>query len=224
MLRALTRVVILSASRCRGQCQLAKKPHFSCEFRVFSTVNPVWTACTTCTRQTLALHFPSIYRFSAVCLFPSGIQVDEAQTLSICGPALCFLILKSHLARSTRTMKRFAFLFLLTVRLVPLASAQETEHFQLGVNADYLRLSQTDTNFAGVGARLGFLAFRNIKLEAEVNYDFDQAVTDGFTTPQSAPSPSTAPPFASCMASSGPRSISANTGMSIRSCNSKAAS
>lgn len=79
-------------------------------------------------------------------------------------------------------MKRFAFLFLLAGCLVPLASAQETEHFQFGVNADYLRLSQTDANFAGVGARLGFLAFRNIKLEAELNYDFDQAVTDGFTS------------------------------------------
>ncbi len=79
-------------------------------------------------------------------------------------------------------MKRVALLFLLAGWLVPLASAQETEHFQFGVNADYLRLSQTDTNFAGVGARLGFLAFRNIKLEAELNYDFDQAVTDGFTS------------------------------------------
>jgi hypothetical protein len=78
-------------------------------------------------------------------------------------------------------MKRFAFLFLLAGWLVPLASAQETEHFQFGVNADYLRLSQTDTNFAGVGARVGFLAFHNIKLEAELNYDFDQAITEGFT-------------------------------------------
>jgi hypothetical protein len=78
-------------------------------------------------------------------------------------------------------MKRFAFLIFLTGCLVPLASAQETEHFQFGVNADYLRLSQTETNFAGVGARLGVLAFRNIKLEAELNYDFDQAFTEGFT-------------------------------------------
>ena len=63
-------------------------------------------------------------------------------------------------------MKRFAFFFLLAGWLLPLASAQETEHFQFGVNADYFRLSQTDTNFAGVGARLGFVAFRSIKLEA----------------------------------------------------------
>jgi hypothetical protein len=78
-------------------------------------------------------------------------------------------------------MKRFAFILILAGCLVPLASAQETEHFQLGVNADYLRLSQTDANFAGLGARIGFLAFRNIKLEAELNYDFDKTFTEGFT-------------------------------------------
>jgi len=77
-------------------------------------------------------------------------------------------------------MKRFAFLFLLASGLVPLASAQETEHVQFGVHADYLRLGQTDTNFAGVGARLGFVAYKNVKLEAEMNYDFDQAFTEQF--------------------------------------------
>ena len=78
-------------------------------------------------------------------------------------------------------MKRCAFLFLLAGWLVPLASAQETEHVQFGVNADYFRLSQTDTNFAGVGARLGVVAYHNVKLEAELNYDFNQAFTEGFT-------------------------------------------
>ena len=78
-------------------------------------------------------------------------------------------------------MKRFAFLFFLAGWLVPLASAQETEHVQVGIFADYLRLSQTDTNFGGVGARLGVVAFRNIKLEGEMSYDFDQAFTEGFT-------------------------------------------
>src|SRR5438445_11367062 len=115
-------------------------------------------------------------------------------------------------------MKRVALLFLLAGWLVPLASAQETEHFQFGVNADYLRLSQTDTNFAGVGARLGFLTFRNIKLEAELNYDFDQAVTDGSPVPPRAPSRFTVPACASYMASSALRSISARTGISIRLC------
>jgi hypothetical protein len=80
-------------------------------------------------------------------------------------------------------MKRFAFLFLLAGWLVPLASAQEHEHLQVGVFADYLRLSQNDTNFGGLGARLGVVAFRSLKLEGEISYDFDQAFTENFTNP-----------------------------------------
>jgi len=79
-------------------------------------------------------------------------------------------------------MKRFAFLFLLTGWLVPLASAQETEHIQAGIYADYFRLSQTHTNFGGVGARLGFIAYKSLKLEGEMSYDFTQAFTSGFST------------------------------------------
>jgi hypothetical protein len=77
-------------------------------------------------------------------------------------------------------MKRFVFLFILASGIVPLASAQETEHVQVGIFADYLRLSQTDTNFGGLGARVGVVAFRNIKLEGEMSYDFDQAFTERF--------------------------------------------
>ncbi len=78
-------------------------------------------------------------------------------------------------------MKRVAFLLFLAGCFVPLASAQDKEHVQLGVFADYLRLSQTDTNFGGVGARLGFQLYKEVKLEGEMSYDFDQAFTEGFT-------------------------------------------
>jgi hypothetical protein len=61
------------------------------------------------------------------------------------------------------------------------ALAQEASHVQIGVFADYLRTSQTDTNSAGVGGRLGIPIFHRIKLEGEVAYDFDQAFTEGFT-------------------------------------------
>jgi hypothetical protein len=80
-------------------------------------------------------------------------------------------------------MKRFAFLLLSAGWLVPLASAQESEHVQVGVFADYFRQDQTSTNFGGVGGRVGIRAFRNIKLEAETSYDFDQAFTENFTNP-----------------------------------------
>ena len=78
-------------------------------------------------------------------------------------------------------MKRVAFLLFLAGCLVPLASAQDKEHVQVGVFADYLRLSQTDTNFGGVGARLGFQLYKEVKLEGEMSYDFDQAFSEGFT-------------------------------------------
>ena len=75
-------------------------------------------------------------------------------------------------------MKRLVFLFILAGWFVPLASAQETEHIQVGVFADYFRLGQTDTNFGGLGARVGVVAFRSLKLEGEMSYDFDQAFTE----------------------------------------------
>jgi hypothetical protein len=78
-------------------------------------------------------------------------------------------------------MKRFAFLLILTGWLVPLAAAQETEHVQIGIFADYMRLSESDTNFGGLGARVGFVAYKNLKLEAEMGYDFTQAFTERFT-------------------------------------------
>jgi hypothetical protein len=80
-------------------------------------------------------------------------------------------------------MKRFAFLFLLAGWLVPLASAQESEHIQVGIFADYLRVGTTNVNYGGVGARVAVRAFRNVKLEGETSYDFDQAFTEKFTNP-----------------------------------------
>ena len=61
------------------------------------------------------------------------------------------------------------------------ATAQE--HGQFGVFADYLRLSQTHTNFGGLGGRLAVNPSRYFGLEAEVAYDFTQAFTEGFTNP-----------------------------------------
>lgn len=78
-------------------------------------------------------------------------------------------------------MKRVAFLFFLAGCVVPLASAQDKEHVQVGLFADYLNLSQTHTNFGGVGARLGFQLYKEVKLEGEMSYDFDQAFSEGFT-------------------------------------------
>jgi hypothetical protein len=76
---------------------------------------------------------------------------------------------------------RFAYLFLVTACFVPLAAAQDSEHVQVGVFADYLRLSQTDSNFGGVGAQVSFQAYKEFKLEGTMAYDFNQTFTEGFT-------------------------------------------
>ncbi|HEY2823318.1 MAG TPA: hypothetical protein VGJ06_19900 [Candidatus Acidoferrum sp.] len=78
-------------------------------------------------------------------------------------------------------MKRFAILLLLAGCVVPFASAQDNEHVQVGVFADYLRLGETDSNFGGVGARAGFQFYKELKLEGEMSYDFNQTFTEGFT-------------------------------------------
>lgn len=76
-------------------------------------------------------------------------------------------------------MKRVALLLFLSGCLVPLAAAQD--HIQVGAYGDYFRLSQTNTNMAGLGGRAGFGFLPHVMVEAEINYDFEQAFTEGFT-------------------------------------------
>jgi hypothetical protein len=76
-------------------------------------------------------------------------------------------------------IKRVALLLFLAGWFVPLAPAQD--HVEVGAFADYFHLSQTHTNFGGLGARLGFSAYSHVKFEGEMSYDFDQAFTEGFT-------------------------------------------
>src|SRR5260370_40665449 len=79
-------------------------------------------------------------------------------------------------------MRRFALvavLILLTAWFAAAAFAQE--HGQIGVGADYFRLSQTKMGFAGVGWHLSLNTNRNLQLEAEMGYDFAQPLIEGFT-------------------------------------------
>jgi hypothetical protein len=76
-------------------------------------------------------------------------------------------------------MRRIALLFLLCgVASAPSVFAQD--HAAVGVYADYFRLSQTDSNFAGLGARLGVGLGHRVMLEAEMSYDFDRVFTEDF--------------------------------------------
>jgi hypothetical protein len=52
-------------------------------------------------------------------------------------------------------MKRLLLLLGCAMGMAVGAHAQELEHVQVGIYGDYFHLSQTSTNFAGVGARLG---------------------------------------------------------------------
>lgn len=78
-------------------------------------------------------------------------------------------------------MKKLILLLIFSVCAVPAASAQENDRMQAGVFADYFRASQTNSNFAGLGGRFTFTAYRGLKLEAETAYDFNQVFTEGFT-------------------------------------------
>src|SRR5260370_37897145 len=77
-------------------------------------------------------------------------------------------------------MKRVALLLFFAGWLVPLASAQD--HFQLGAYGDYFRISQTKTNMAGLGARVGYKEFSRVMFEGEMGYEFKQGFTENFNT------------------------------------------
>lgn len=78
-------------------------------------------------------------------------------------------------------MKRVALLLFLALLagagwLAPLAKAQD--QIQVGAYGDYFRISQTNTNMAGLGGRVGYRVFNHVMFEGEMNYDFDQAFTE----------------------------------------------
>lgn len=82
--------------------------------------------------------------------------------------------------KGERTMRRnFALVVvLLGLGLASAASAQD--HGQVGIYGDYVRLDQTSTNLAGLGGRFAVNSGRSLAWEAEMNYDFEQAFTEGF--------------------------------------------
>jgi hypothetical protein len=54
------------------------------------------------------------------------------------------------------------------------------DHVAAGAFADYYRLSQTNTNFAGFGGEIGVSLGHRAMLEAETSYDFDQVFAENF--------------------------------------------
>ena len=52
------------------------------------------------------------------------------------------------------------------------------DHVEIGVFGELFRINQTDTNLAGVGARVSFNVLPLLQLEAEAAYDFNQVFTE----------------------------------------------
>src|SRR2546425_12226949 len=77
-------------------------------------------------------------------------------------------------------MRRIALFFLLC-GIVSAPSVFAQDHVAVGAYADYFRLSQTDTNFSGVGVRLGVGLSHRVMLEGEMSYDFNQVFTEDFS-------------------------------------------
>lgn len=80
-------------------------------------------------------------------------------------------------------MRRIFLCLLAGLFAAPFALAQSSgDHVEAGVFVDYFRLNPPDSNYAGLGARLGFNVRRNIQLEAEMNYDFNRVFTEDFNS------------------------------------------
>jgi hypothetical protein len=77
-------------------------------------------------------------------------------------------------------MKRFAWMAVVCLVLIPCAKAQEEGNFQAGAFADYYRASATGTNMFGLGGRLGMGLTDNLTVEADVAYDFSRTFNNSF--------------------------------------------
>src|SRR5215469_11707456 len=76
-------------------------------------------------------------------------------------------------------MKRVVFgLVFAFAMMAPSVFAQDHDHGEVGVYGDYFRLSQLgNTNFMGVGGRVGFNVAPRVQLEGQMTYDFEQNFT-----------------------------------------------
>lgn len=83
-------------------------------------------------------------------------------------------------------MKRILLLAILSVGLVApsyLMAQSEYNHAEVGVFADYFRLSATspNSNLVGLGGRAAFNVSTHVAIEAEMSYDFARNYTSTFS-------------------------------------------
>jgi hypothetical protein len=73
------------------------------------------------------------------------------------------------------------FVVIVLLGLAPALFAQEHDHGEVGVYGDYFRLNEAgNTNFLGVGGRVGFNVAPRVQLEGQLSYDFEKSFN--FTT------------------------------------------
>jgi hypothetical protein len=80
-----------------------------------------------------------------------------------------------------KPMKRFAWLFVVCLVLIPCVKAQEEGNVQVGAFGDYYRANATGTNMFGLGGRLGVGIQDHLSLEGDVAYDFSRTFNNSFT-------------------------------------------
>jgi hypothetical protein len=80
-------------------------------------------------------------------------------------------------------MKRWFALALLfsSWAFVPCIQAQDFNHVETGIFGEYLRLSQTSTDFGGIGGRFAINVASPVQLEAEMAYDFSKVFAETFS-------------------------------------------
>lgn len=78
-------------------------------------------------------------------------------------------------------MRRLLLLMACGLAMVAKVSAQEFDHVQVGAYGEFFQSNQTNTNFAGLGGRVGVAVLPHIRMEGEVSYDFNRVFTEGFT-------------------------------------------
>jgi hypothetical protein len=88
-------------------------------------------------------------------------------------------------------MRRFSLFFVALFLLsgafaVPSVLAQD--RVAVGAFVDYFNLSQTHTNFVGVGGRVGVGLGHHLMLEGQMSFDFNQAFTEDLTNGTGLPS------------------------------------
>src|SRR5689334_14316934 len=75
-------------------------------------------------------------------------------------------------------MKKLALILTIALLAAVAPAAYAQNHGNIGAFVDLTRLHHAgDTNFWGLGGRIGFNASENVQFEAEMGYDFERAYT-----------------------------------------------